>query len=73
LCWDGRTALAAGGSGSLSVWDLHSGAPVATMKAVHSGPVTCAAVSNDGRVLVTGGEDRKVVVLTNKSQDSWED
>ena len=52
-------------SGNLSLWDLHQGVDIMRFPA-HKGPVTVLAVSDDGDYVVTGGEDRRVVVWTNK-------
>ena len=73
LAWDGRTALVGGGSGDLRIWDLYRGSEVLRIPA-HQGPVTTLAVSGCGDefrpTFVTGGEDRKVVVWTNKKEES---
>lgn len=67
LEWDGRMALVGGGSGALSLWDLHSGRHVLKLPAAHSGPVTSLDVSKCGRYFATGGEDRRVVVWSTRA------
>jgi WD40 repeat protein len=69
LAWDGRTALLGGGSGKLTVWDLHRGDHVVHITA-HHGPITVLTVSPGGEYVVTGGEDRRVVVWTTKETDT---
>lgn len=70
LCWDGRTVLIGGGSGNVNIWDLHSGIHKKSFSA-HKGPVTALAVSSSpvsedgGQYVVTGGDDRKVLVWSN--------
>ena len=68
LEWDGQTALLGGGSGNLRLWDLFEGTDIARVPA-HNGPVTVLSVSEDGQFIVTGGEDRRVVVWTNKDPE----
>ena len=67
LAFDGQTMIVGGGSGCLSVWDIHNVKPVGKIQA-HQGPITCLFVSEDGEFVATGGDDRKVVVWTAKKQ-----
>lgn len=66
LAFDGRTVLVGGGSGYLSVWDIHNVKSVGHVLA-HKGPITSLWVSEDGEYIATGGDDRKVVVWTTKA------
>ena len=65
LAWDGVLALVGGGRGELSVWDLArgKGEPESRTRA-HVGRVTAMAVGRDrgNLIVVTGGEDRRVIV-----------
>lgn len=69
LAFDGRTVLVGGGSGFLSVWDIHTVRPQGKILA-HKGPVTTLWVSEDGEYVATGGDDRRVVVWTTRSLKS---
>jgi len=65
LAWDGLIALVGGGRGEISVWDLGRGRREPESRTMaHSGRVTALAVGVDGGkvVVVTGGEDRRVIV-----------
>ena len=66
LAWDGVTGLMAGAGGTLTVWDLtHSSGQPLVRLAAHEGRVTGLHLARDkeGRSLVvTGGEDRRVIV-----------
>eukprot|EP00741_Cyanophora_paradoxa_P018964 tig00021108_g18307.t1 len=46
--------------GAVRLRALDSDRPVAVLQALHDRPVSCVAVSEDGRLLVTGGEDTVV-------------
>lgn len=65
LAFDGQTMIVGGGSGCLSVWDIHHVKPVGKIQA-HQGPITCLYVSEDGEFVASGGDDRRVVVWTAK-------
>jgi WD40 repeat protein len=69
LCWDGRTALIGGGSGNLTLFDLHNGEEKLKIPA-HSGPITSLFVSQDGDYVASGGEDRRVIVWTTKTEEN---
>ena len=72
LAWDGRTVVVGGGSGSLSLWDMERGQPLARIAQCHDGPITALHVSNCGNYIITGGEDRRVVVWTTKDiREKW--
>ncbi|XP_077982163.1 protein FAN-like isoform X3 [Glandiceps talaboti] len=61
LCWDGSTVLAGTQSGHLLIWDF---AKVKVLNKVkgHDGAIMCIDCSSDGRTVLTGGQDRKVVM-----------
>ncbi|XP_063224918.1 protein FAN-like isoform X2 [Bacillus rossius redtenbacheri] len=61
LCWDGFTLLLGGSSGSLYVWDLLLVEMKKQIQA-HKGAVLAVSASRDGSIVVTGGEDRCVMV-----------
>ena len=68
LAWDGVMGIMGGGHGDVSVWDLArgSGEPVFRVKRAHQGRVTSlhtrGSGDGEGVVVVTGGEDRRVIV-----------
>ena len=66
LAFDGRIALVGGATGHLSLWDIHT-VKFCGKIAAHKGPVTSLWVSEDGEIIATGGEDRRVIVWTTKS------
>ncbi|CAB4066679.1 NSMAF [Lepeophtheirus salmonis] len=61
LAWDGQTVLIGGGSGDVSIWDLQKVTFKTRFKA-HKGPVKTLCVSSNGDHVVTGGDDRRVIV-----------
>lgn len=61
LCWDGACVITGSSSGSLMVWDLIKAQLLKTIPG-HSGAVSCIAVSADGSIVITGGEDCRVIV-----------
>nr|CAD7399314.1 unnamed protein product [Timema poppensis] len=61
LCWDGFTLLLGGSLGSLYVWDLIL-VQLKIKICAHSGPVLTVTASDDGSLVVTGGQDRRVIV-----------
>ena len=70
LAWDGEVAAMGGGRGHVILWNLTqapgAGEPGTRVRA-HTGPVTSLAVmeaaeAGAGVVIVTGGEDRRVIV-----------
>lgn len=58
-----------GGSGNLSIWDLNKGQNLLKIPA-HKGPVKTVCASREGDFIATGGEDRRVIVWTTKSNDN---
>ena len=66
IAFDGRTVLVGGATGQLSLWDIHT-VKFCGKIAAHKGPVTSLWVSEDGEIIATGGEDRRVIVWTTKS------
>lgn len=57
---DGRTAVARKGA-NVQVWDLASSTLTATLEG-HAKDISCVCISADGRLAVSGGEDRAVRV-----------
>ena len=66
LAFDGRIVLVGGASGQLNLWDIQTITFCGKIPA-HNGPVTSLWVSEDGEVMASGGEDRRVVVWTTRS------
>ncbi|XP_071448307.1 protein FAN-like [Hetaerina americana] len=66
LAWDSSYLLLGGRQGSLYVWDL-VGVTLVQQIGAHRGAVTCLAVSSDGSIVVSGGEDRRVLVWSIKA------
>ncbi|XP_049854679.1 protein FAN-like [Schistocerca gregaria] len=66
LAWDGMTLILGGSLGSLYIWDL---VQVTLLKQIdaHAGAVVAVAASRDGSLVVTGGEDRRVVLWERSS------
>jgi len=65
LKWDGSTILGGSSRGSLMVWDLMT-AQLLKDLSHHTGAVSCLAVSNDGTLVATGGEDKNIVIWQNR-------
>ena len=63
LDWDGAVGVVGGGAGTLSTWDFSRGEQTASLPA-HTGRLTALAVQRTkaGLLVVTGGEDRRVIV-----------
>ncbi|XP_070575197.1 protein FAN-like isoform X2 [Ptychodera flava] len=61
LCWDGSTVLAGTETGHLLIWDFVKVQVLNKVKG-HTGALTCIDCSSDGRTVLTGGEDRKVIM-----------
>ncbi|XP_014249763.1 protein FAN-like isoform X1 [Cimex lectularius] len=61
LAWDGKTLLIGGAHGSLYLWDLVNVTLVKEIKA-HNGAILSICVADDGGVVVTGGEDKKLKI-----------
>jgi WD40 repeat protein len=53
--------IAGTSSGDVIVWSLAINAPVAR-KDGHTGPITCMDIATDGKIMVTGSEDRCVAL-----------
>lgn len=58
--------MVGGGSGTLTLFDLFKGEERLKIPSAHVGPITTLCVSEDGDFVVTGGEDRRVVVWSVK-------
>jgi RNA polymerase sigma factor (sigma-70 family) len=56
---DGRVLAAAGRAGSITLWDVDTGAEIRTW-AGHEGGVACLAFAPDGQSLVSGGQDQSL-------------
>lgn len=61
LAWDGYTLLIGGDQGSLYLWDLVTVTLVKHIKA-HHGAVLCLTMSKDSNTILTGGEDRQLII-----------
>ncbi|XP_065203348.1 protein FAN-like [Planococcus citri] len=61
VLWDSTRVLLGGSFGTLFFWDLKKNAPIATMHA-HTDSITTMHCNEDGSLVVTGGEDRRVVI-----------
>ena len=55
-------AVIGGGRGLLALWDLVEGCEVWREGAAHEGRVTALAVGDQGRLVISGGEDRRVII-----------
>ena len=44
---------------SRSVWDMETGKEMSKLEG-HTAPVTCAAISPDGKMIVTGSKDHTI-------------
>ncbi|XP_023319661.1 protein FAN [Eurytemora carolleeae] len=60
LVWDGETTVVGGGRGTLQVWNLLQGTKIHAEK-VHEGRISALAVLDQGRTVLSGGEDRRVI------------
>uniref|UniRef100_A0AAY4E125 Neutral sphingomyelinase (N-SMase) activation associated factor n=1 Tax=Denticeps clupeoides TaxID=299321 RepID=A0AAY4E125_9TELE len=61
FCWDGNTVLSGGQSGDLRLWDLLSGKVMHKIPA-HRGTVTAVWMSEQCSTVITGGEDKQMLV-----------
>ena len=66
IAFDGRNVIVGGASGHLSLWDIQTVTFCGKIPA-HNGPITSLWVSEDGEIIASGGEDRRVVVWTTRS------
>ncbi len=57
---DGRTVVAAGGDGDVTVWDVAALRPAARRLSGHRGPVMSVAISPDQQTAASGGRDGTV-------------
>ncbi|XP_050717441.1 protein FAN-like [Eriocheir sinensis] len=68
VAWDGqRLVVCGGGGGQLLLFDMGAGKLLATW-AAHEGPVVSVAVSPDLQHIVTGGEDRRLMLWGQASR-----
>uniref|UniRef100_A0A3B4Z7F4 Neutral sphingomyelinase activation associated factor n=1 Tax=Stegastes partitus TaxID=144197 RepID=A0A3B4Z7F4_9TELE len=61
FCWDGSSVLCGGQSGDLVLWDLLSNTVTQRIPA-HSGAVTAMWMSELCTTVITGGEDRQMIL-----------
>lgn len=61
FCWDGHSVLCGGKSGDLLLWDLLSNTVIQRIPA-HSGAVTAMWMSELCSTVITGGEDRQIIL-----------
>ncbi|XP_076828575.1 protein FAN [Brachyhypopomus gauderio] len=61
FCWDGSTVLSGGQSGDLLVWDLLTSKVIHKIPA-HSGQVTCIWINEQCSSVITGGEDKQIML-----------
>ncbi|XP_078136441.1 protein FAN isoform X4 [Sander vitreus] len=61
FCWDGSSVLCGGQSGDLLLWDLLSNTVTQRIPA-HSGAVTALWMSELCSTVITGGEDRQIIL-----------
>jgi len=62
LCWDGETAVIGGGRGTLQVWNLLEPREIWLERTAHQGRITALTVINNGKQVISGGEDRRLIV-----------
>uniref|UniRef100_A0AAQ4Q9K7 Neutral sphingomyelinase (N-SMase) activation associated factor n=1 Tax=Gasterosteus aculeatus aculeatus TaxID=481459 RepID=A0AAQ4Q9K7_GASAC len=61
FCWDGNLVLCGGQSGDLLLWDLLSNTVIQRIPA-HSGAVTAMWMSELCSTVITGGDDRQIIL-----------
>jgi WD40 repeat protein len=64
---DGKRLFAAAGDGSVRVWELPSKNEVYTWKQIHRGGIWGMALSPDGKMLATGGQDHFARLLDTEN------
>ncbi|XP_054283298.1 protein FAN-like [Macrosteles quadrilineatus] len=70
LDWDGTMLLLGNSKGCVYTWDLISVTLTRQVKA-HEGAVLCLALAEDGSILLSGGEDKKILIWKpNDDSDS---
>lgn len=69
---EGKHAVCCYANGNVRMWDLKTGQATFSIVKAHEEEVLCMDVSEDGRLLVTGGVDMKVNVITlNNGKIVW--
>jgi WD40 repeat protein len=63
--------LAGDNQGGLSVLTLHDLTVVRLVEGLHEGPIRSLGLSPDGRLLATGGHDRRVVLRDPTTFEPW--
>ncbi|XP_072024442.1 protein FAN-like [Amphiura filiformis] len=61
LVWHANLLLAGDCTGKLLIWDMVKGQLKTSIKG-HEGAISCIEASEDGAVVITGGEDKKIVL-----------
>ncbi|EDV29760.1 uncharacterized protein TRIADDRAFT_52484 [Trichoplax adhaerens] len=59
--WNGAYAVCGDVNGNLNIWDMLTGTCLQTVKG-HDGAIECLDVNEDNNVIVTGGEDKAIIV-----------
>ncbi|XP_076040133.1 protein FAN-like isoform X1 [Oratosquilla oratoria] len=69
VVWDGRLVVAGGSSGDLIIFDMAAGQVLRRVEA-HKGPITCLALAPNGQQLVSGSQDRRIILWGYGSSDN---